>query len=592
MHAGRSRFLAPPGALVKEQSMNADRPWFAAYEPHVPPTLEYPNTTLPAALAVTAQKWPDVTAILFKGARISYRQHNQNVDRFAAALQKLGVKKGDRVAVHLPNCPQFIIAYYATLRIGGIVVPCNPIYTPRELEHQLRDSGAIVIITLSSTYGLVRSIRERTTVQRVIVAQIKTYFPPLLRLLFTLLMEKKSGHRADISGDATASWFTEVMASAPEKPTPVDIRPEDTAVLMYTGGTTGVSKGAELTHRNILVNAYQVIKWVNAEEGKESMLTALPLFHSYGMTCCMNPGALQAGTALLVPDPRDIKDILKTIHRYRPTFYPGVPAMYAAINNHPDATKYNLRSLKVCNSGAAPLPVDVQERFQKLTGARLIEGFGLSETSPVTHANPAYGQNRLGTIGIPYPDTDARIVDADTGDLVLGPNEIGELCIRGPQVMKAYWNRLDETARVLRNHADGTGPWLYTGDLALMEPDGYFRIVDRKKDMILGAGGYNIYPREIDDVLFAHPKVREAASFGVLVPEKGEQVMALVVLKDGETATAEEIIAYCRENLAPYKVPRRVEFRAELPKTLVGKILRRALREEVAASQSSGGKPA
>jgi long-chain acyl-CoA synthetase len=266
--------------------------------------------------------------------------------------------------------------------------------------------------------------------------------------------------------------------------------------------------------------------------------------------------------------------------------------MYAAINNHPEADRYNLRSLKMCNSGAAPLPVEVQERFQKLTGARLIEGFGLSETSPVTHANPAYGNNRLGTIGLPYPDTDARIVDADTGQRVLGPGEVGELCIRGPQVMRGYWNRPDETARVLRNHPDGTGPWLYTGDLALMEPDGYFRIVDRKKDMILGAGGYNIYPREIDDVLFAHPKIREAATFGVLVPEKGEEVMALVVLKEGETATAEEIIAYCRQNLAPYKVPRRVEFRSELPKTLVGKILRRALREEVAALQSGGGKPA
>jgi long-chain acyl-CoA synthetase len=571
--------------------MYEDRPWLTSYESHVPPSLDYPNTTLPAALEVTACRAPDVAAILFKGTRISYRQHNQNVDRFAAALQGLGVRKGDRVAVHLPNCPQFMIAYYAVLRIGAIVVPCNPIYTPRELEHQLRDSGAIVIVTLSSKYAEVRSIRERAAVRHVIVAQIKTYFPPLLRVLFTLLLEKKGGHRADLTGDATASWFTDVMASASEKPTPVDVRPEDTAVLMYTGGTTGVSKGAELTHRNILVNTYQVLKWVNAVDGQECMLTALPLFHSYGMTCCMNPGALQAGTALLVPDPRDVKDILKTIHRYRPTIYPGVPAMYAAINNHPDAGKYNLRSLKVCNSGAAPLPMEVQERFQQLTGARLIEGYGLSETSPVTHVNPAYGRNRLGTIGVPVPDTEARIVDGDTGERILGVGEVGELCIRGPQVMKGYWNRPDETAKVMRTYPDGGGPWLLTGDLALMEPDGYFRIVDRKKDMILGAGGYNIYPREIDDVLFAHPKVREAAVFGVLVPERGEVVKALVVLKDGETATAEEIIAYCKQNLAPYKVPRSVEFRAELPKTLVGKILRRALREEAEASKLSGGTP-
>ncbi len=568
--------------------MDDDRPWLASYESHVPPSLDYPAITLPAALEATARRAPDLPAMIFKGTRISYRKHNLNVDRFAAALQGLGVRKGDRVAVHLPNCPQFVIAYYAALRIGAIVVPCNPIYAPRELEYQLTDSGAVVIVTLSSKYAAVCSLRERTAVRHVIVAQIKTYFPPILRLLFTLFVEKKAGHRADISGDKNASWFTDLMAKGPAKPAPVDVRLEDTAVLMYTGGTTGVSKGAELTHLNIVVNAYQVLNWVNAVEGRESTLAALPLFHSYGMTCCMNPGALLAGTAILVPDPRDMKDILQSIDRYRPTFYPGVPAMYAAINNHPQVGKYNLRSLKVCNSGAAPLPVEVQIRFQEITGARLIEGYGLSETSPVTHANPALGRNRLGTIGIPYPDTEARIVDADTGERVLGPNEVGELCIRGPQVMKGYWNHPEETAKVLRPDPSGGGPWLCTGDLAMMEPDGYFRIVDRKKDMILGAGGYNIYPREIEDVLYAHPKVREATAFGVLVPERGEEVKALVVLKDGETATAEEIIAYCKENLAPYKVPRSVGFREELPKTLVGKILRRALREEEAAKAQPG----
>ena len=570
----------------------SDKPWLTSYESHVPSSLDYPTIPLPVALEATARRVPGFPAMIFKGRRISYRQHNQSVDRLAAALQGLGVRKGDRVAVHLPNCPQFPIAYFAALRIGAIVVPCNPIYTARELEYQLQDSGAAVIVTLSSKYAVVRSIRERTALRHVIVAQIKTYFPPPLRLLFTLFVEKKAGHRAALAGDGQASWFTDVMAAAPERPAPIDVRLEDTAVLMYTGGTTGVSKGAELTHRNILVNAHQVLVWVDAVEGRDRTLAALPLFHSYGMTCCMNPGALLAGTAILVPDPRNIKDILQTIHRHRPSFYPGVPAMYAAINHHPDVHKYNLRSLRVCNSGAAPLPVEVQERFHQLTGARLIEGYGLSETSPVTHANPAFGANRLGTIGVPYPDTEARIVDADTGERVLEPNEVGELCIRGPQVMKGYWNRPDETARVLLPDPRGGGPWLYTGDLALMEPDGYFRIVDRKKDMILGAGGYNIYPREIEDVLYAHPKVREATAFGVLVPERGEEVKALIVLKDGECATPEEIIIYCKANLAPYKVPRCVEFRKELPKTLVGKILRRALREEEAArSQAAEGAP-
>jgi len=294
----------------------------------------------------------------------------------------------------------------------------------------------------------------------------------------------------------------------------------------------------------------------------------------------MNPGALRAGTAVLVPDPRDVTDILKTIQTCRPTFYPGVPAMYAAIINHPQVSRYNLRSLKVCNSGAAPLPVEVQKRFHEITGARLIEGYGLSESSPITHSNTAFGENRLGSIGIPWPDTEARIVDGDIGERVLPPGEVGELCVRGPQVMRGYWNQPAETAQVLRPDPAGGRPWLHTGDLAMMDADGFFQIVDRKKDMILGAGGYNIYPREIEEVLYAHPKVREAAALGMPVPERGEEVVAVVALKEGESATPEEIIAYCRQNLAPYKVPKRVLFRADLPKTLVGKVLRRVLVEE------------
>jgi long-chain acyl-CoA synthetase len=581
--------LAVADIVPPEADMTMQEPWAKFYEPHVPHHIEYPRVTLPEALEETARRVPNHPAMIFKGRAITYREHNEAIDRFAAALQELGVRKGDRVAVHLPNCPQFLIAYYATLRVGGIVVPCNPIYTAREMQYQLKDSGACVIVTLSSTYPIIKQIRAATDLRHVVVAQIKTYFPPLLRLLFTLLLEKKKGHKAEISGEGNTSWFTDLLARAPAKPKPVKITWDDTAVLMYTGGTTGVSKGAELTHKNILVNAHQVSVWVNAVEARDTTLAALPLFHSYGMTCCMNPGALVAGTAILVPDPRDLNDILENINRHRPSFYPGVPAMYAAINNHPQVDKYNLRSLKVCNSGAAPLPVEVQERFQKLTGARLIEGYGLSEASPVTHANPAYGENRIGTIGIPYPDTEARIVDADTGEQVLGVGEVGELCIRGPQVMKGYWNMPEETASTLRPDPQGGDPWLYTGDLATMDADGYFQIVERKKDMILGAGGYNVYPREIEDVLYGHPKVLEASAFGLPVPEKGEEVKVFVVLKEGETATAEEIIAFCKQNLAPYKVPKSVEFRRELPRTLVGKILRRALRESELAKRKGAG---
>jgi long-chain acyl-CoA synthetase len=565
--------------------MYQEKPWLKFYEPHVPEHIDYPQTTLPAALEETAHRYPDLPALIFKDKRISYREYNQTVDRFAAALQGLGVEQGDRVAIHLPNCPQFPISYYAVLRTGGIVVPCNPIYTARELKHQLVDSGAEVIITLSAMYPLIRQIRADTSLRHVVVAKVKTYFPPLLKLLFTLLLEKKGGHRVDISADPNTHWFGDLLAQAPARPRPVEMTWDDTAVLMYTGGTTGVSKGAQLTHKNIYVNAFQVKTWVNAAEGQESTLTALPLYHSYAMTCCMNVGAVTAGTAILIVDPRDTDDILKSIHKYRPSYYPGVPAMYVAINNHPEASKYDLTALKVCNSGAAPLPVEVQQRFQELTGARLIEGYGLSEATPVTHTNPAYGESRIG-IGLPYPDTEVKIVDPVTGEKEVGVGEVGELCIRGPQVMKGYWQMPTETANTLRVHPEGGDPWLHTGDLARMDEDGYFQIVDRKKDMILGAGGYNVYPREIEDVLYEHPKVLEAAAVGIPVPDKGERIKVFVSLKEGETATEEEIIAFCRENLAPYKIPRSVEFRDELPKSLVGKVLRRALAEEEAKKQA------
>ena len=551
-----------------------EKPWLKFYEPHVPEHIDYPQITMPAALEQTARKYPDHTALIFKGTKITYREYNEAVDRFAAALQGLGVKKGDCVAVHLLNCPQFPIAYYAILRIGGIVVPCNPVYTALEMRHQLNDSGAEVMVTLSLMYPLVKQIRPETKLRHVIVANIKTYLPPLLRFLFTLLKEKKGGHRVDISGDANTYWFTDMLAKGPAKPQPVEVSWDDTAVLMYTGGTTGVYKGTELTHKNILVNAYQCKVWIKAGEAEDVSLTALPLYHSFAMTTCMNMDTLIGAAMLLIPDPRDLGDVLKNITQHKPTFYPGVPAMYVAINNHPDLSKYDVSSIKACVSGAAGLPVEVQKRFQELTGAKLVEGYGLSEASPVTHANPIYGENRVGTIGVPWPDTEVKIVDVETGEKVLGVGEEGELCIRGPQVMKGYWNMPQETTNTLREG------WLYTGDITKMDEDGYFQIVDRKKDMILGAGGFNIYPREIEDVLYEHPKVREVAAVGVPVEEKGERVKVYIVLKEGETATEEEIIQFCRDNLAPYKVPKFVEFRTELPKTMVGKILRRALLEE------------
>jgi long-chain acyl-CoA synthetase len=560
-------------------SVRRAKPWLTSYESHVPAHLDYPSITLPAALEKTMRAYPDQPAMIYKGNHISYQAFNAAVDRCAAALQQLGVRKGDRVAIHLPNCPQFPITYYATLRIGGIVVPCNPIYTARELRHQLNDSGTEIAVTLSAMYPAIKQIRAQTSLRHVIVARIKTYLPPLLKVLFTLLLERKTGHRVDISTDADTDWFTDLLDRAPARPQPVETTWDDTAVLMYTGGTTGVSKGAQLTHKNILVNAYQTNVWVDAQAGDRT-LTSLPLFHSYGMTMCMNTSVLGGGTMILVPDPRDTDDILKNIDRHHPAYYPGVPAMYVAINNHPQVPKYDLSSIKTCCSGAAPLPMEVQQRFQEITGGRLVEGYGLSEASPVTHGNPAYGECRIGTIGVPWPDTEVKIVDADTGEREVDIGEVGELCIRGPQVMKGYWRMPTETTNVLRVHPEGGDPWLHTGDLARMDQDGYFQIVDRKKDMILGAGGYNIYPREIEEVLYEHPKVMEAAAVGIPIEGKGERVKIYVVLKEGETATSEEFVAFCKENLAPYKVPKLVEFRHELPKTLVGKVLRRALLEE------------
>ncbi len=557
-----------------------ERPWLKFYEPGVPASIPYPDIPLHQNLADAARDYPQSPATIFFDATLTYQELDALANRFAAGLQRLGVKKGDRVAIYLPNCPQFIIAYYGTLRAGGIVVPCNPLYVARELEHQLNDSGSETIVALSKLYPVVKALRDRTPLKRVIVASIKEYFPPVLRLLFTLLKEKKEGHAVDISKDADTFWFQDFLRSAPARPEPVQVEPQDTACLLYTGGTTGVPKAAELSHRNLVANAVQCSVWCSGRRGQERFLAALPLFHSYGMTTCMNAGIYMASPVILLPQFK-LKDVLEAINKHQPTIFPGVPTMYVAINNYPDIKDYNLRSIRACISGAAGLPVEVQQKFQQLTGGRLVEGYGLSEASPVTHGNPVFGDCRIGTIGVPFPDTDAKIVDLETGTQELPPGEAGELIIKGPQVMKGYWNRPDETALVLREG------WLYTGDIARRDADGYFQIVDRKKDMII-AGGFNIYPRDVEEVLYQHPKVKEAVVAGVPDEYLGEVVKAYIVLKEGETATEQEIIEFCRQNLAKYKVPRIVEFRKELPKTMVGKILRRVLVEEERAKLAKG----
>jgi long-chain acyl-CoA synthetase len=560
-----------------------EKPWLKNYEPQVPPTLQYPDRPLHTNLDESARKYPNATATIFLNAKMTYSQLHALAERFAAALQQLGVKKGDRVAIYTANNPQFLIGYYGALKAGAIVVNFNPLYAAPEVEHQLKDSGAEVMLVMSRFYPNVKKVRANTALKHVIVTNIKEYFPPLIKLLFTLAKEKHEGDRQDISGDANTYWLQDLLSKAPAKPTPVDVKPSDTAVLLYTGGTTGVPKGAELSHSNIMANAVMCRHWLHdTQEAKEVILTTLPLYHSYGMTTCMNFGVYVAAAMLLIPNPRDYVDIMKNVNKHCPTLFPGVPTMYVAFNNFPDIAKYNVKSIRACMSGAAGLPVEVQKKFQDLTGGRLVEGYGLSEASPVTHANPVFGVNKIGTIGMPWPDTDAKIVDLETGTKDLPVGEIGELIIQGPQVMKGYWNMPKETEITLRNG------WLYTGDIAKMDEDGYFQIVDRKKDMII-AGGYNIYPRDVEEALYKHPKVQEAVVAGIPDPYRGETVKAYVVLKEGQTATAEEIIEFCKGQVAKYKVPTSVEFRTQLPKTIVGKILRRMLVEEEKKKMAAKG---
>ncbi|MBN1995351.1 MAG: AMP-binding protein [Anaerolineae bacterium] len=572
----------------------ASHVWHQFYDPEVPTSIDYPANPADYFLRKSAQRFPHNIALIFGSlapvvgevhSKMTYQKLDALVDRFAAGLQELGLQKGDRVGIYMPNCPQYVIAYYGTLRAGGIVVPCNPLNVAREVEQQFNNAEATYAVVLSMLYPNIKQVRAKTSLNHVIVTNIKEYFPGLLKTLFTVAKEKKGGHRVDISGDPHTTWFQDFLSSAPAKPQPVEITPDDTAVLMYTGGTTGVPKGAQLTQKNIVSNALQAAAWLmgggTGTDGEEVMLTALPMTHSYSMTVCMNLSVFHGHTQVIIPNARDIPHLLTAINKHKPTLLPGVPTLYTVINNNAGvkAGKYDLKSIKACISGAAGLPVEVQQEFQRITGGKLVEGYGLSEASPVTHANPLGSGGRIGTIGVPIPDTEAKIVDNETEEKELGPGQTGVLCIHGPQVMKGYWHMPTETANTLREHADGK-IWLHTGDVAEMSEDGFFRIVDRKKDMILAAGGFNIYPRDIEERLYEHPKVLEAAAIGVPVGGTSQRPKVFVVLKEGEAATRRELIDWCKEGLAEYKIPRYVEFRNELPKTMVGKILRLQLMAE------------
>lgn len=575
-----------------------EKPWLKHYEPGVPATLVYPNTSIWGLLRSSFEMYPGNRALTMTlrylplglkiGVTFTYRQLQDKVDRLANAFAGMGVKKGDRIALQAPNSPGGVIAFLAAIKIGAIVVNTNPIYTPREMRHQFHDSGAETIVIWNELYPKLKEIRSETALRNVVILHLNDFIGAPFGALVKRARQKEGDWHDVPEGDGVYH-LTSLIAQNPPNPPEVHIDPDDIALFQYTGGTTGVPKAAMLSHRNLVANVLQDGSWfTRVTPGREKFMAAIPYFHAYGLTATMLLPLQLAAEIFVVPNPRDIAFIMEQIQRERCTIFPGVPSMYIAINNHPDVGKYNLRSITACLSGAAPLPVEVQRRFEEITGGQLREGYGLTEAAPVTHGNPIYGQSKAGSIGLPLPDVEARIVSLGQNEkgafTTLGTGEEGELVLRGPQVMVGYWNQLEETKHV--KDADG---WLYTGDIAKMDEDGYFFIVDRKKDIII-ASGFNIVPREVEEVLYEHAKVQEAVVAGIPDVRRGEAVKAYVVLKPGEMATAAELIAFCRERLAPYKVPSQVEFRSELPKSLVGKFLRRVLVDEEKAKLEAAQK--
>lgn len=556
-----------------------DRPWVKNYDKGVPATIEYPPGPVFQFLDNAAQKYPDRACTIFKGAKITYKEMSAITDRIAGALVSMGVKKGDRVGIFMPNTPQFVMAYFGILKAGGVVVATNPLYTPPEIEHQANDSGIEIMFVMTNFYKTIKAAQPKTKIKKLIVTNLKETLPPVLRVLFTLAKEKKGGFRIEGGLAEGDIWFQDLLAKHANTARPkLDIGSDDTALFQYSGGTTGVAKAAVAMHRNIVADTLQIKAWMtNLVEGGETVLMAIPLFHVYGMVAGMLFAMAAGATMVMVPNPRDIPDVLETIHKTSPTIFPGVPTLYNAINNRPEVKegKISLRSIKACISGSAPLLRETKETFEALSGGKVFEGFGLSEAPTATHCNPLNGVNKTGSIGMPLPDVDCKIISLDDGETEMPQGEIGEIVIHGPQVMKGYHNMPTETANTLRTLKDGK-VWLFTGDIARMDEDGYFYIVDRKKELIK-PGGFQVWPREVEEVLIQHPKVMDVGVAGIPDPYRGETVKAWIVFKPGETATEEELKAFCKERLAPYKVPSHYEFRNELPKTTVGKILRREL---------------
>jgi long-chain acyl-CoA synthetase len=562
--------------------------WLAHYDPDVPRSIApYPDRTLLDYLADLARDHPRQAALLFKGGALSYADLEEQSRAFAASLVALGVTRGDRVALLLPNCPQFMVAQYGTWKAGGIVVALNPIYTERELEAALVSFDASVVVALTPFYRRVKNVQPRTPVKHVIATSIKEYLPAALRILFTLFKEKKDGHRIELAGGDL--WFRELLRQHRGSPAPsVTVGPADRAVILSSGGTTGTPKGVVGLHRHYVAAGRQLQAWLDTalSPGRDIIMLPLPLCHVYANVGVQPLALLARAPISLVPNPRDLGDLLKTIQQVKPTFFNGIPTLYTAILNHPmvRSRKVDLRSIKLCFSGAAALMAETKLRFEEATGARIVEGYSLTEGMMACCLNPVKGPNKIGSIGLPLPDVEVRIVDAEHGAREMPAGEVGELIMRAPQHMQEYWNNPGETTQALRMHGEGA-PWVFTGDLAYMDDEGYIFLVDRKKDM-MKTSGFQVWPREIEEVLAAHPAVMEVSIAGVPDAAKGEVPRAWVVLKPGQAATEDELRAYCRERLAPYKVPTKIEFRKDLPKTMVGKVLRRILVEEAVNAQS------
>ena len=559
---------------MKEDDSIGERRWHEHYDDGVPPELDFEEIPLHKFMARAAERWGDRPALSFLNCTFTYAELNDKVERCAVALAGIGVGPGSRVAIQLPNIPQAVISFHGALRVGAEVVMTNPLYTLREVEHQWSDADCDVAIVADFIWDeLIEPNRSKLRPKTYVVAHIPDYLGFPLNLLAPFKLKRQTPKRyAKVTTGAGVHEFKPFVEGASPGLAPASPGMDDIAVLQYTGGTTGLSKGAVLTHRNLVCNAQQIHAWFpGVEPGREVTLNCLPMFHVFGLSVGMNWSVWCGAKMVLVPNPRDIPALVKAITKHRVTLFPGVPALFNAINNYPGVEKLDMQSVKSCFSGSAPIARDVQERFEALTKSTIIEGFGMSETSPVTHVNPLKGLRKIGSIGIPVSSTVAKIVDADDDTVELEPGEEGELLVRGPQVMREYWNRAEESEEALR------GGWMHTGDLASMDEDGFFTICGRKKDMI-NCSGLKVFPDEVDDVLMAHDAILEAATIGVPDEERGETVKSFIVLNPGKSLTADEVQTYAREQLAAYKIPRQVEFLDELPKSSVMKVLRRELR--------------